>query len=34
MRITSEKDFKNADDKLSPLGDYTRFEKIKILIKR
>jgi hypothetical protein len=32
--FTNEEDFKNADDKLTPLSDYTRFEKIKILIKR
>jgi hypothetical protein len=32
--FTSEEDFENADDRLPPLSDYTRFEKIKILIKR
>lgn len=32
--FTCEEDFENADDRLPPLSDYTRFEKIKILIKR
>jgi hypothetical protein len=32
--FTSKKDFENADDNLSPLSNYTRFEKIKILIKK